>query len=335
MKREEFTNFIKNKIILAPLAGVADQPFRILCKKYGADIVYSEMISVDAIKYKDKKTLEMVNFLQEESPIILQLFGDSPEVFKEALEIIKKMELNIIAIDLNSGCPVPKVVKRNAGAALMRNPEKLYSIVDILLENTNLPITVKIRKGWSNKEINFFEISEKLEKMGVSAITFHPRTRDEFFSGKADWDKIKDLKNSLSIPVIGNGDIFSGKDAMNMIQQTKCDAIMIGRGSFGNPTIFKEIKEYLNSGELLNTNLYDKINLIIEHLNLMIKYLGIEKALLNGRKHIIWYTKGWPNSAKLRNLIFKAKTCDEIENLLKEYLSEYGSIGLNENNINR
>ncbi len=311
---------ITNRVVLAPMAGVCNSAFRRIVKEMGCGLVYAEMVSDKAVFYNNKKTLEMLYMTNEERPIAQQIFGSDINSFVEAAKFIyNNMHPDII--DINMGCPVPKVaVRAQAGASLLKNPDKIYEIVSAVVKSVPIPVTVKIRSGWDNNSINAVVVAKTCEKAGASAICIHARTRSQGYSGKADWSIIKKVKESVSIPVIGNGDIVDIYSAKKMIDETGCDAIMIGRASLGNPWIFKQINEYLENGNIINgPNSLEKIDMCIKHLNYL-KEIKIDKvAVLEIRNHIAWYLKGIKGSNEIKNKVYSTKDINEILNILKEY----------------
>lgn len=314
---------IKNKVVLAPMAGICDNAYRTIVKEMGAGLICAEMISDKAIYYNSKKTIDMLYMSEEERPISQQIFGSDIDSFVYAAKYIEKnMKPDII--DINMGCPVPKVALRaQAGSALLKNPEKVYEIVKAVVETVNVPVTVKIRSGWDSNNINAVQIAKLIEKAGASAITIHARTRAQGYSGKADWNIIKQVKENVNIPVIGNGDIKTCYDAKRMIEETNCDAVMIGRGCIGNPWLIKETVEYLENNKVITkpTSL-DRINMILEHLDRLIKTKSEKQALLEIRTHIGYYLKTVPNSNELKNNIFKTKDINELKKILEEFKGE-------------
>ena len=313
---------IKNQVVLAPMAGISNSAYRTIIKEMGAGLIVAEMVSDKAIMYGNKKTVDMLYMTDFERPISQQIFGSDKESFVySAKYIYENMHPDII--DINMGCPVPKVaISSQAGSALLKNPDKVYEIVKSVVEAVPIPVTVKIRSGWDEASINAKEIAKVIESAGASAITIHPRTRKQGYSGKADWNIIKEVKEIVNIPVIGNGDIKSCYDAKRMIEETKCDAIMIGRGVLGNPWLIKECIEYLENGTIpKEVSLEEKINMIKKHLDLLIKTKPLKVALLEIRSHAAWYLKGLPNTKELKEAIFKTNTHEEIINLLNNYLT--------------
>lgn len=304
---------IKNRIVFAPMAGVSNISYRQIIKEMGAGLIYSEMISTLGIKYNGKKTIDLINFEETERPISIQIFGSDIESFVNAAKYIEE-NFHPDIIDINMGCPVPKVaIKSQAGSALLKDPDKIYEIVKNVVENTNTPITVKIRSGWDEKNINAVEVAKKIEKAGASAVAIHARTRSQGYSGKANWDIIKEVKASVNIPVIGNGDITTIYEAEKMLKETKCDAIMIGRATLGNPWFIKECVEYIENGKIINKPTdKEKIDMILHHYNLLKKYTNERTALLEIRTHALWYLKGIPGTKEIKTKICQAKTEEEF-----------------------
>ena len=314
---------IQNRTVLAPMAGIGNSSFRKIIKKMGCGLIYAEMVSDKAIFYNNKKTLDMLYMEDSERPITQQIFGSDKESFVEAAKYIyENMEPDII--DINMGCPVPKVaIRSQAGSALLKNPEKVYEIVSNVVKSVNVPVTVKIRSGWDSNSINAVEIAKMIERAGASAITVHPRTRAQGYTGKADWNIIKEVKENVTIPVIGNGDIKSCYDAKRMLEETKCDAVMIGRGVLGNPWLIKECVEYLNTGkEPIKVSLKEKMEMVKRHYKLLEETKGEKIALLEMRTHAAWYLKGLENSTKLKEAIFKTKTKEEFLKQIDDFIEQ-------------
>lgn len=306
---------------LAPMAGVTDITFRRICKSYGAAMVYSEMVSAKALHYNDKKTAELMKITEVERPCAIQLFGSEPEIIAEAIPKVMA-EANPEIIDINMGCPTPKIVNNGDGSALMKNPDLIGRIMRAAADASPVPVTAKIRKGWDGESVNAVEVAKMLEANGAAAVAVHGRTREEFYSGKADWDIIKSVKESVKIPVIGNGDIFVAADAKNMLDYTGCDAVMIGRGAEGNPFIFTQINELLTTGEVMTLPTFeDRVHEAINHLKSLVEargeYIGVREA----RKHIAWYIKGLPNATRLKTRVFTENTLSGVLTLLSEYLT--------------
>ncbi len=314
---------LNGQVILAPMAGVCNSAFRRICKEMGASLVCAEMVSDKGMIYNSKKTKNMLYFEESERPISQQIFGSDKETFVEAARMVYEIMKPDI-IDINMGCPVPKVaVRSQAGSALLKNPDLIYDIVSSVVKTVPVPVTVKIRSGWDANSINAVEVAKICEKAGASAITVHPRTRSQLYSGKADLDIIKKVKENVSIPVIGNGDITDINSAKHMLEYTKCDAIMIGRGVLGNPWLIKEIDTYLKTGKILDKPSHEeRINMCFKHMDYLLKIKPEKVAILEMRSHIAWYIKGMPYHKGIKNLIFKAKTKEEITLVLDNYLKK-------------
>lgn len=311
---------IKNQVVLAPMAGICNSAFRRIAKEMGAGLIYAEMVSDKALLYKSKKTEDMLYMKDEERPISQQIFGSDKESFVEAAKIVcEKMHPDII--DINMGCPVPKVaVSAQAGAALLKNPDKVYEIVKSVVEAVSIPVTVKIRSGWDKNSINAIEIAKVCERAGASAICVHPRTRSQRYEGLSDWNIIKEVKESISIPVIGNGDIRSVDDAKRMIELTNCDAVMIGRGVLGNPWLIRDIVNYLEDGALHKVISKDeKIDMCIKHMNYLLSFKDEKTAVLEMRSHIAWYLKGLDGVNEVKREIFKATTEKDVLEILTKF----------------
>lgn len=312
---------MKNEVVLAPMAGVCNSAFRRIIKEMGCGLLYAEMVSDKALVYNNEKTKEMLYMTEEERPIAQQIFGSDKKSFVEAAKmVIKEMSPDII--DINMGCPVPKVALRaQAGAALLKDPEKVYEIVKSVVEAVDVPVTVKIRSGWDHNSINAVEIAKVCEKAGASTITVHPRTRSQGYQGLADWSIIKKVKESVNIPVIGNGDIISAKDAKKMIDQTGCDAVMIGRGVLGNPFLIKQVLTYLKTGELIpNQSPKEKIQTCLKHFDYLLQIKPEKIAVLEMRTHGAWYLKGLPNAVAVKKRLYEITTKEEFINTMKEYM---------------
>ena len=303
---------IAGNVILAPMAGVTELPFRILCKEQGADLVYSEMVSAKGIFYHNKNTKPLLEISPLEKPLSLQLFGSDPKIMAEMAKKIEELDFDIL--DINMGCPVPKIVNNKEGSALMQNPELAGEIVEAVVHAIKKPVTVKIRKGFLYDENTAASFAKRLESCGAAAIAVHGRTREQYYSGKADWNVIKEVKQAVKIPVIGNGDIFSKEDANRMLKETGCDVIMIGRAARGNPWIFSEIK---NKGKCQKKQ--ELIEMILRHAKMQVEWKGEYLGIREMRKHIAWYTSGYPASSKLRNYVNQIESLKELESLLEKW----------------
>lgn len=314
---------IKNNIVLAPMAGVCNSAFRKIIKEMGCGLIYAEMVSDKALVYENKKTEDMLYMEEMERPIAQQIFGSDKESFIiAAKKICKTMKPDII--DINMGCPVPKVaIKSQAGSALLKNPEKIREIVSAVVNSVDVPVTVKIRSGWDSKSINAVEVAKICEEAGASAITVHGRTRSQGYTGKVDLDIIKRVKEAVSIPVIGNGDIIDIESAKKMFEYTKCDAIMIGRGVLGNPWLIKQLDSYFKDGSIIEKpTCEEKIEMCLKHLDYLLKIKNEKVAILEMRSHIAWYLKGIPNNNLIKDEIFKSNTVEEMKKILNNYLKK-------------
>lgn len=313
---------IDNRVVLAPMAGVCNSAFRKIIKEMGAGLLYAEMVSDKALVYDNKKSHDMLYMTEEERPITQQIFGSDKESFVCAAKIVER-EMKPDIIDINMGCPVPKVAKRaQAGAALLKDPDKVYDIVKSVVNAVNVPVTVKIRSGWDSESINASIIAKKIEEAGASAICVHPRTRAQGYSGHANWNIIKEVKENVSIPVIGNGDILSAEDAKKMLDETGCDAVMIGRGTLGNPYLIKQVVSYIEDGILLEEqSSIDKMKLCLKHFDYLLKIKDEKTAVLEMRTHAAWYLKSLPSSAIVKQKLYTLKTKDEFIKLINDYIS--------------
>ncbi|MBR6385433.1 MAG: tRNA dihydrouridine synthase DusB [Ruminococcus sp.] len=319
---------IKRTAVLAPMAGVADRAYRLMCIKYGAAYVVSEMVSAKGICYSDRKTAELCTVTDSERPMAVQLFGNEPEFMEKAVDIVLEYKPDII--DINMGCPVPKVVNTGAGSAVMKNPKLAGELVAAAVKSAgNVPVTAKIRSGWDNNCINAVETAKYIEDAGAAAVAVHGRTREQFYGGTADLNVIKAVKNAVSIPVIGNGDVNSAQSCINMYNQTGCDLVMIGRGSYGNPFVFREINAYLNGENYSPPTLEEKMQVMLEHIRLILELSpkNEELAMHEARKHAAWYMNGYYGSAKFRGRCYQLDSYDEAERLAEEFVDLQRSRG--------
>ncbi|NLK22173.1 MAG: tRNA dihydrouridine synthase DusB [Epulopiscium sp.] len=310
---------IQNPVFLAPMAGVTDLPFRLLCKEMGCGLVYTEMISAKGLLYNNENTKLLLAVDKKEHPVAVQLFGSDPNILAEMAKKVEESDVDII--DINMGCPAPKITKNDEGSALMKNPKEIGKIVKAVSMAVKKPVTIKIRKGFDENTITAIEVAKIAEENGASAIAVHGRTREQYYSGKADWDIIRQVKNTVTIPVIGNGDVFEPKDAKRLMDETQCDAVMIGRGAQGNPWIFKRISHYFKTGEILKEPTpEEKISMALRHGKMLIDFKGEFIGIREMRKHVSWYTKGLIKAGVLRNKINEVESYMELEKLLKEYI---------------
>ena len=315
---------INNKTVLAPMAGISNSAFRRICKEMGCGLIYAEMVSDKAIYYNNTKTIDMLYMTEEERPINQQIFGSDKESFIKAAKFIEST-MKPDLIDINMGCPVPKVaVRAQAGSALLKDLDKIYDIVSAVVNAVSIPVTVKIRSGWDSNSINAVEVAKVIEKAGASAICVHPRTRAQGYSGHSDWNIIKQVKDAVSIPVIGNGDIKTAKDAKQMLDETNCDLVMIGRGILGNPWLIKEINYYLETEKELDkpTNI-EKIDMCLKHFHYLLDFESEKQAVLEIRSHVGWYLKGINGAKEIKEQIYKTKNVKEIEQLIKSLKEQY------------
>lgn len=308
---------IDNNVFLAPMAGVTDLPFRLLCREAGCGMLYTEMVSAKAILYHNRNTEELMQIDPLENPIAIQLFGSEPEVMAEIARRVEERPFDII--DVNMGCPVAKIVNNGEGSALMQNPLLAGRIVEAMVKAVKKPVTIKIRKGFDEQHVNAVEMAHIAQESGAAAVAVHGRTRQQFYSGRADWDIIRQVKEAVTIPVIGNGDIMCAKDAVRMFEETGCDAVMVARGSQGNPWIFHQIAEYRKNGIMPEGPSRQEVKAMVRrHARLLIDYKGEFTAIREMRKHFAWYTSGYPHSAALRRDINFIETFEELEALLNE-----------------
>ena len=312
---------LPNNLILAPMAGVTDLPFRLLCKAQGAGLLCMEMVSAKAILYKNRNTESLLEIDPRENPVSLQLFGSDPEIISTIAHQIEERPFDIL--DLNMGCPVPKIVNNGEGSALMKNPKLAGEIIRRTVRAIDKPVTVKIRKGFDDEHINAVEMAKIAEDAGAAAVAVHGRTREQFYSGKADWDIIRQVKEAVSIPVIGNGDLLTAEDVIAMEEQTGCDGFMIARGAQGNPWIFRQILHYFETGEhLAKPTIEEVTQMILRHARMMLEFKGEYLGIREIRKHAAWYTAGYPNSARLRVAINNVESFEALEELLMNNLDE-------------
>lgn len=307
---------LENNILLAPMAGITNLPFRIICEKFNPGLVCTEMVSSKGLFYDDKKTEKLLNMKNEKRPVAVQIFGNDIEAMAYSAKKVSKIA-NLI--DINMGCPAPKVVKNGDGSKLMLDIELSRKIIQAVVENSSVPVTVKIRKGWDKEHINCIEFAKMAEQAGACAITIHGRTRDEFYSGTADWEIIKKLKQEVSIPVIGNGDIKSPQDALKMFEYAGVDGIMIGRAAIGNPWIFMQIQEYLKNGKMIEISNEKRLKIILEHINLQVEELGENTGIKEMRKHMTYYIKGLKDSSAIRQKVNTIETKNELVECITEY----------------
>lgn len=307
---------LRNNILLAPMAGITDLPFRLICEKYGAGLTCTEMISSKGLYYNDSKTKQLLNVENEQRPVAAQIFGSDIEALKKASEYVGKF---VDIVDINFGCPAPKIVKNGDGSKLLQNLELLEQIAREVVKASSVPVTAKIRKGWDKDNIVAVEAAKILESAGISAITIHGRTREEYYSGTADWQIIKKVKEAVNIPVIGNGDIRGKEDAMRMFEKTNVDGIMIGRASIGNPWIFEEVVNYLSGNMQRSVTNEERLNVILEHINLEIQEKGESTAIKEMRKHLAYYIRNTKDASKLREKINKIDNKEELVDCLNEY----------------
>lgn len=312
---------LESRVFLAPMAGVTDRAFRKICRRYDCGLVYTEMISAKGIYYKDKKTAHLMRIHDDEQPAGVQIFGSDPQIMGDIAKSAE--EGGAVLLDINMGCPAPKIVNNGDGCAIMKNPILAGKIIESVSKSVNIPVTVKIRKGWDAKSENALEVAKIAEESGADGITVHGRTREQFYSGEADWNIIAAVKNAVSIPVIGNGDIFTAEDAENMLQRTGCDGVMVARGAQGNPFLFRQINELLSEGRVTYAPTWqEKLACAIHHAELLAEYKGEAVGIKEARKHMAWYIKGMPQSNVLKVKIFTLTTLAQLQELLFDQMSK-------------
>lgn len=316
---------LQHPVVMAPMAGVTDLPYRLIAREMGAALVYSELVSAKGICYGSNRTLELLETDEAERPVGLQIFGGEADVMVQAALHVERYGPDLL--DINMGCPVPKITRNDEGCALMLDPKRAGRLVQRVVEAVSLPVTVKIRKGWDDNNVTAPQVARELEKAGVAAIAIHGRTREDFYSGRADWDIIREVKKAVDIPVIGNGDVASPQDAVRMLEQTGCDAVMIGRACLGDPWIFRRVTHYLDTGELLPLPTpREKIEMAIRHLRMAVDFKGEVRAVREMRKEIAWYLKGVTGANRIKRQLQQLDRADDVTTMLQEFLAGLGGI---------
>jgi tRNA-dihydrouridine synthase B len=313
---------IKNNIFLAPMAGVTDISFRILCKNMGCGLTFTEMVRAKGLLYDNQKTKKILEIDKEEGTVGVQIYGNEPEIMSEVVKMFNK-DYNVCLIDINMGCPVRKVVKTGCGAALMKTPKLAFEIVREIKKVSTKPVTVKFRKGWDENNINAIEFAQLLEEAGADAITVHGRTREQMYKGKSDWGIIKQIKQKVKIPVIGNGDLFTAEDVKKMFEETGCDGVMIARGALGNPWIFKQVLQLLSKEKVFYPTEIEKIEMYKAHLLRAVKFFGENRAVKEMRKHLGWYLKGLKNCSKIKQLVQTEKSLQKVLEIVDDYKRQF------------
>lgn len=314
---------MENPLVLGPMAGVTDLPFRLLCKEKGCGLLYTEMVSAKALYYKNKNTEPILATAPKEQPLAVQLFGSEPGLMAEMAKILEERGCYQF-IDINMGCPVPKIVNNHEGSALMKDPVLVGKIIEAMSKAVNLPVTVKFRKGFNDESVNAVEIARIAQESGAAAVAVHGRTREQFYSGKADWDIIRQVKEAVTIPVIGNGDVCDVDSYIRIKEETGCDGVMIGRAAKGNPWVFEQIAHYIKTGEKMEKpELSEVIAMMLRHAQMMVEFKGEYTGIREMRKHLSWYTMGYPGSSKLRAKGYEINTMEDLQNLLAEYAEKY------------
>lgn len=310
---------VDGNLALGPMAGVTDLPFRVLCKEQGADLIYTEMVSAKGIYYKNKNTDALLEVREDERPVALQLFGSDPDIMGSMAAVIEHRNFDIL--DINMGCPVPKVVNNGEGSALLKTPELAGKVVNSIARSINKPVSVKFRIGYEDVDQNIVDFAKRMEASGAKLIAVHGRTRAQYYSGSANWEVIRHIKEAVSIPVLGNGDVFTPQDAKAILDQTGCDGIMIARGVRGNPWLFKQIKAYLETGELIpKPDCEELVEMVLRHGKLQVEWKGENIGIKEMRKHVAWYTTGYKNSAKLRGRVNEINTYEDLEDVMYAFL---------------